>query len=104
MKRIRAALLLSALPTRWRMAACHLTGEHRKTACMTKPEHIGLITLGGIITAICIFAGATLGWKARIALVLLTIGTLFVWLAPEATGTAIIHLRTVITYRLKTMR
>jgi hypothetical protein len=71
---------------------------------MNKPARFALLLIGVIIAVICILTCATLRWKGRLALVLLTLATLFVWIEPEATGAAVIHCRIAITTWLKSLR
>jgi hypothetical protein len=71
---------------------------------MIKPDRFALFILGVIIAVICILTCATLSWKGRLALVLLTAATLFVWIEPEATGAAVVRVRVAATRWLKSMR
>lgn len=70
---------------------------------MTKDQSV-LLALGLIIAAVCVFTAAALSWRGRIALVLLSLATLFVWIAPEATGEAVIHTCRSATRWIKSVR
>jgi len=92
------------LPQRTYSPNCLPVTARRKTFSMTKPDHFGAIVLAIISATICIFASGALSWKGRVALVLLTLFTIFVWVQPEATGAVILRFRFATERWLKSLR